>query len=249
QILAGLGNRIFLMNNVHEDQPEVFETRWSLSYLRGPLTRNQIKSLMDVRKAQPLPSSQEPASRGGREAAAVSPPSKGSVAETSSSVTTTQRPVLPAEVPQYFVALRGNQPASNSLHYRPLLFGCSKVYYSDPKKGVDSEQNISYLAQISDGPVSVDWQQASQVDLVESDLEKTAAQEAVYEAVPSEASKLKSYENWKRLLAEALYRSQKLDLFLSPALEQLSKPGESERDFRVRLQQAAREERDQRVEK
>ena len=44
QMLAGLGNRVFLLNNVHEDAPEVFETRWAMSYLRGPLTRTQIKS-------------------------------------------------------------------------------------------------------------------------------------------------------------------------------------------------------------
>ena len=39
QILAGLGSRVFLMNNVHEDQPVVFKTRWALSFLRGPLSR------------------------------------------------------------------------------------------------------------------------------------------------------------------------------------------------------------------
>jgi len=37
---------------------------------------------------------------------------------------------------------------------------------------------------------------------------------------------------------------QKLELFHCPSLDQLSKPGESERDFRIRLQQAAREARD-----
>ncbi len=52
QTLAGLSNRIFLMNNVHDDGPEVFETRWVMSYLRGPLTRKQIKSLMDPIKGQ-----------------------------------------------------------------------------------------------------------------------------------------------------------------------------------------------------
>ncbi len=36
QTLAALGSRVFLLNNVHEDAPEVFETRWALSYLRGP---------------------------------------------------------------------------------------------------------------------------------------------------------------------------------------------------------------------
>jgi hypothetical protein len=53
QTLAGLGNRIFLMNNVHEDAPEVFESRWALSYLRGPLTREQIKKLGGA--ANPVP--------------------------------------------------------------------------------------------------------------------------------------------------------------------------------------------------
>src|SRR6185312_11384940 len=52
QTLAGLSNRIFLLNNVHEDGSEVFETRWAMSYLRGPLTRKQIKALMDPIKTQ-----------------------------------------------------------------------------------------------------------------------------------------------------------------------------------------------------
>lgn len=51
RILAGLGSRVFLMNNVHEDKPVVFHTRWAMSYLAGPLSRGKIKQLMDpVRK-------------------------------------------------------------------------------------------------------------------------------------------------------------------------------------------------------
>ena len=50
RLLSGLGNRVFLMNNVHDDEPIVFETRWVLSYLRGPLTREQIQTLMAPRK-------------------------------------------------------------------------------------------------------------------------------------------------------------------------------------------------------
>ncbi|HEX9028748.1 MAG TPA: DUF87 domain-containing protein, partial [Anaerolineales bacterium] len=41
KVISGLGNRIFLMNNTHEDAPEVFQSRWALSYLRGPITRDQ----------------------------------------------------------------------------------------------------------------------------------------------------------------------------------------------------------------
>ena len=43
ETLAGLGSRVFLMNNVHDDQPVVFHTRWAMSYLRGPLTRTHIE--------------------------------------------------------------------------------------------------------------------------------------------------------------------------------------------------------------
>jgi hypothetical protein len=51
KILSTLGSRVFLMNNIHEDAPEIFQSRWDLSYLRGPLTRDQIKTLMDPLKA------------------------------------------------------------------------------------------------------------------------------------------------------------------------------------------------------
>jgi hypothetical protein len=50
-MLGRIKARTFLMNNVHEDRPELFETRWTLSYLFGPLARGQIKSLMAERKA------------------------------------------------------------------------------------------------------------------------------------------------------------------------------------------------------
>ncbi|HYY54128.1 MAG TPA: hypothetical protein VFA01_02005 [Candidatus Dormibacteraeota bacterium] len=55
KLLAGLTSRVFLMNNVHEDAPGVLESRWSMSYLRGPLTREQIKRLMEGRRPQLAP--------------------------------------------------------------------------------------------------------------------------------------------------------------------------------------------------
>jgi DNA helicase HerA-like ATPase len=245
QILAGLGNRIFLMNNVHEDHPEVFQSRWTLSYLRGPLTRNQIKALRESDKSQTSPLSR-PVKQSSQSNQPVDVPrmSEAEASGLESSGTSNQPPVLPASIPQYFIALRGDQPGGSTLRYRATLFGSCKVYYSDPKKSVDTEQTLSYVAEVTDGPVSVDWQRASQVDLAESDLEKTS-QTAVFEALPSEAGKAKNYESWKRSLADAVYRAQKLELLRSASAEQLSKPGETERDFRTRLQQTAREARDQ----
>ena len=48
--LSGMKSRVFLMHNVHEEEPVLFHTRWAMSYLRGPLTRSQIQTLMSARK-------------------------------------------------------------------------------------------------------------------------------------------------------------------------------------------------------
>jgi hypothetical protein len=249
QILSGLGNRIFLMNNVHEDAPEVFETRWALSYLRGPLTRNQIKTLMEPRKSA---SAAAPVKQ---IVASVSPPTPAPgptrVAKPAAVATEPagQHPVLPPDIPQYFVPARGIQPDDSKLYYVPMLLGCAKVYFVDAKSALDIGQDVCYLSPITDSAVAVHWEEARQVDFTESDLEKAPAEGALYAPLPPQAGKAKSFEAWERSFADRLYRAQKLEMFRSPGLNQLSKPGESERDFRVRLQQAAREQRDQWAEK
>lgn len=75
--LAGLGSRVFLMNNVHEDQPVVFHTRWAMSYLAGPLARGKIKELMD-----PLRERYEPQADETKETAAEEEPEKNAEKET-----------------------------------------------------------------------------------------------------------------------------------------------------------------------
>ena len=148
QTLAGLGNRVFLMNNVNDDAPTVFETRWAMSYLRGPLTRTQIKQLMDPKRrdGQPAgvasgPSVSSPAPVA---AEAVEPRTEVPQAPAASS-----RPVLPSGVPQVFIPVRSNQPPGSTLLYRPTVLGSANVYYSDPKKGLDVNQPVVFDAKLS----------------------------------------------------------------------------------------------------
>ena len=70
-LLSGLSQRIFLMNNVHEDGPVVFESRWAMSYLRGPLTRDQIKKLMDGKRPATTTASRAPTGTAGSASDAV----------------------------------------------------------------------------------------------------------------------------------------------------------------------------------
>lgn len=228
QTLAGLGNRIFLMNNVHEDQPIVFETRWCLSYLRGPLTRTQIKALMDPRRTE---------QRG------LKTESKTSASRTQSSALNA-RPMLPPDIPQHFVPLRGNKPEGSELVYAPMLLGSSQTRFSDSKSGVDTTQDLTVLAPIVEGPVVVDWDKSTAADLAVADLEREPAEGAQFLPLPTSAGKAKSYADWTKDFGGWLFRTQKVELFKSPSTKEVSQPGESERDFRVRLQQTGRECRD-----
>jgi hypothetical protein len=224
QILAGLGNRVFLLNNVHEDEPVLFETRWTLSYLRGPLARPEIERLMHGRKAAPDAPVAAPA-KPPAEAAAAAPP------------------VLPPEVVQYFVPL-----SSGVLHYEPRVLGAAEVMFTDSKLGLNEVRDVLYAAPVTDSPVPVDWSSAEAVETPIDSLEKQPAEGATFADLPAAAAKPKNYPAWQKSFALWLYQTQTLELFRSPSLKEVSKIGESERDFRIRLQQRAREERDARAE-
>ena len=252
QILAGLSNRIFLLNNVHEDAPEVFESRWAMSYLRGPLTRTQIKSLMDPLKGQATtpaiasPAAAQPVVTTSVSSAPTATPVAAAAAAAVS--TASARPVLPPEVSQYFVPVRGEGTSGAVLTYQPMVLGAAEIHYSKSKT-TELSQELTMLANIGDGPIAVDWDQATSADLPVQDLEGAPADGAQFGNLPSAASKAKNYESWKKDFAGWVYRNQRVELFESSSLDLVSNPGESERDFRVRLQQLGREKRDATVDK
>src|SRR6266849_5061529 len=213
QLLAGLGNRVFLMNNVHEDAPEVFQTRWTLSYLRGPLTRTQIKTLMEPVKLSGYR---------GKGIEGYQQPEGSQSRYPATPLSLNQRPMLPPDVPQHFIPVRGSQPSGSALIYQPMLLGASQVRVSDSKTGVDVTQNVTVLAPISDGAVAVDWDRAVEAGLAVADLESSPADGAQFGAVPSAASKAKSYETWNKDFSGWLFRTQKVDLFKSPSTKEVS---------------------------
>ncbi|WP_169942213.1 DUF87 domain-containing protein [Campylobacter sp. RM15925] len=51
-LISNLAKRNFLVKNIHEDGLSVISTRWALSYLKGPLSREQISNLMQDKKTQ-----------------------------------------------------------------------------------------------------------------------------------------------------------------------------------------------------
>jgi len=243
--MAGLGNRVFLMNNVHDDAPVVFETRWAMSYLRGPLTRSQIKILMDPIKAakKTTPAAPKPATQ------AAYPEAAPHIISKSLGVETGSRPILPPKLAQYFIPVRGSQPAGQSLFYQPVIISAGSIHFSNVKSGINTIKDVQYRVLVTDNPIAVDWDTATEFEFSLNDLEQTPAGSAAFDNLPAIAMKSESYTFWNKEFAGWLYRMQVLDIWKSPGTKEFSKVGESERDFRIRLQQEAREHRDDASEK
>ena len=232
RIISNLNNRVFLLNNTHEDAPEVFQTRWALSYLRGPLTRDQIKTLMGPVKE-------------GKPAAAVSMPVPPSAMAAQSS---SQLPSLPPGVQQFFIPARGSAPSGSNLLYQPRILGAARISYSDSKTKLDTSQSVVYVTPVTDNAIPVLWEAAEEIDVPATDLEKSPHSGAQFDTLPSSAGQNKNYPGWEKDFSTWLYGYQRLDLLQSPSLNATSNPGEDEREFRIRLSQLAREHRDEMVE-
>jgi hypothetical protein len=243
RILSGLSSRVFLMNNVHEDHPVVFESRWVMSYLRGPLTRGQIKSLMDARRGTAAPTAATKAPAAASQPAATKSP-RATEPAAAASTGAGQRPLLSPDVPQHFVPARGGAPAGCTLLYQPMLIGSAQVRVSDTKNKIDVSRDVTVLTPITSEAVPVAWDQATTVGFTPGELTPAPEGDAVFADLPAGAGKKKSYDGWSKEFAGWLLQSQKIELLRCPSLKAVSKPDESERDFRVRLQESTRQDRD-----
>jgi hypothetical protein len=238
--LAGLSNRVFLMNNVHDDLPLVFESRWCMSYLRGPLTRNQIKLLMDPLKQNKA----NPPSVNSQADSVNSQPDLTAKINTIGPVKPGNRPVLPPQVKQYYIPVRTPQPSSHILFYLPAIIAAATIHFADAEIGVNLNKSILYLAEVPADLKSIDWSTIAEINIQLNDLEPTTVEPAHYGELPQVALSPQSYIYWFNNINDWLYQNQRINLLKSPAMLEYSRFDESERDFRVRLQQKAREHRD-----
>jgi hypothetical protein len=242
-LLSRLGNRVFLMNNTHEDKPEIFQTRWALSYLRGPLTRDQIKILMDPIKASGS------ISMGGSPTPMTATASTVAATAVAATANATQPSALPPDVPAYYLPTRGSAPSGSRLLYQPKILGAAKINFSDPKARIDQSEAKVFVTPVTDNAIPVVWEDADEINFSATDLEKSPQANAVFGELPSAAAQSKNYATWNREFSNWLYGTQKVELFASPSMRLVSQPGETEAEFRIRLQQSAREQRDEMVNK
>lgn len=216
--LAGLERRRFYVHSVHEPEPLVLESRWTMSYLRGPLTREEIRKLSAAtpKATTPLPV-KAPVASADRAAA---------------------RPVLPPGIPEVFFPTTKPSPV-----YRPLVVGAARVSFEDAKTGLDFTREVMFVTPATDGPVPLRWEDAKWAGQVPArELGTEPAAGARFLELPAPLLVAKSYAAWSKELVAWLARTQGIARWRSEKVWSL--PNEDERVFRARLAQTAREARD-----
>ena len=238
RVLSGLSSRVFLMNNVNDAAPTVFETRWAMSYLRGPLTREQIRTVMAPRKAAAIAAAPMPARPA--PSAAV-----GQVSNASAGSAGSDRPVLPPYITQFFVPCGTARSGEARLVYTPMAVGIVSMVFTNTKLGVNHPRVVTRLAEIEPRLGTAEWAAGEDLDLAPGDFGAEPEGAAMFTPMPPAASKAKTFEAWERSLKSWLAQTAQLDLLQSAQTGAMSAPEETERDFRVRLQTSTREQRDQ----
>jgi hypothetical protein len=255
RILSSLQKRTFFLHNVHDEAPVIFQTRWAMSYLRGPLTKEQIRLLVGPAQAGPYAKNEAPAAPAPAPAPVPSPvgpspvgpgSSRAQASPQASAVSRSGPPVLPPRVEQFFV----RPPAgATTLDYEPVLYAQASVRFADAKRAVDLSRQVRRLVPFGSGAVVVDWTSAEEADLAAEDLETAPAGPATFAALPAAAAKPASYAAWLRDFGRTLQQRESLTLLTDEITGLSSRPDESEAAFRARVQQASREVRDAEKEK
>ncbi len=221
RLLAGLRSRVFLLNNAHDDGPALFHTRWVMSYLRGPLTRQQIKLLSPADEHRAAGALDEASPRRGSAA------SKGA------------RPVLPAGIDEAFLS---DEPGT----YRPHLVASVSLHYRRASQGLDTWEERLILAPLAE---ESPWESAELFEPDALDLEHSVPDDAEFVAPPSGSIGKARFRSYAKLIKAHLYQTRPKTLWRCKALKLQSKADETKAAFFARVQLAKREKRDAAIEK
>ena len=228
--ITGLKKREFLLNNVHENSPSIFSTRWVMSYLSGPMTREQIRSLMEDNKVSPLPTIEKVAERAF--------PGKG--------VASSTKPAIAPEINEFFIE---TPKLSETTVYKPYILGIAESWYSNSTLGVQEKILFPLVTEAPPENLKPEWENAPALDISPEDLQREGTEDIPFLELPEVLAEPGNYRTWERAFQTWIRHNKPLVIFRNRSLKLASEPGEGKGDFDIRVEEAIREKRDMEVEK
>ncbi len=235
KLISTLDKRVFLLHNVHEDQPVLFHTRWAMNYLTGPLTRIQLPELNALVGADQGPTARS-ASPARQRQAGTSVPGKGAGDQTSST-----RPNVPASVEEYYLpnnlslleavdkaGISPPQEVKRQVIYKPVLLAQATIRFLKRNYNLDYDLVTTALISDPDSQGRIRWEDrlSDPIDLDALDRQAIADSRFHELTAPlNDGAKLREFEtdfqDWiYHSVTAAVRANEELKVFAGPQVSQ-----------------------------
>jgi hypothetical protein len=261
RLISTLGKRVFLLHNVNAKGPVLFQTRWAMNYLTGPLTQTQIPELNKLVGATllvPAPGgvSSQPAAtwvQGTTSQAVQSVPATAGIAGTEFSST---RPTIPTGINEYFLpnnltlsqafkAAGREFPAeasSQGLIYRPVILSQASARLVNIKYKLDIDDYKTALVENPDRRGIIRWDNYPMEQIDPAKLDKAPEPQARFAPPEVPMNDVKQMNALQKDFIEWAYRTSEVTIRGNEALKLYTGPETSEEEFRTLCANAARQE-------
>ena len=262
--IGGLQPRQFLLRDVKESAPILFRSRWAMSFLRGPVTREELKRLPGASAPTAAPFHAAPAA-----VAATSypaPPGTPAPAVAASAPPlidddTSPRPEDPPGGRAWFLdprtvfsarlegALdRFAEPAraDGTVKYRPALYARLGLRFDEERDGfaLDEEHNLLFFpieGRIPEAPL--------RIPIETHDLLVDSPVGARFVPLPEVLNEGREMTAAKKRVVADVYATEARGQWTCPPLKLSGKAGELKEDFEARCEAAVEDEVDAQLEK
>lgn len=237
-LIGDLGKRQFVLSSTKQTQPVIFETRWAMSYLRGPLTKAEVGVLTDESGGTISSGAQQPGSDDQTQVDPVTPLADDE---------TTVPPKVADGIGSYYLDPAAPWAASvgadpNGTKLAAGLIARVELLFDDTKAGVDHRETWeTVIFPISE---NIDPAQGFSVDYDDRDLLEESSRTVTYELPDAPIDTKTYFSTASRVLKDHLYRNRNVTVIKNAGLRLYSRVGESEADFLARCSAAAEDAAD-----
>ncbi len=225
KLLTNLKKRVFLLRSIHKESLELFQTRWVMSYLKGPLSKEEIKRLMKDKKGQ------------------IKKEKEISL-DTDLSGSKRKRAVISGNIRQLYDI---SDIGADEFTFFPSLFLKSRLHYYSSRYQVDKSEEI-----VCEIPLKKDMKEPDFSFCQESEEKKfktTPPSNSYFLEPPAFLSGARSLKGIEREFKDYLYQNRRLTLYRVKKLRLQSYPDESLEEFKTRVLEVLQDRKDEEIEK
>ncbi len=232
KLISDLGKREFVLHSTRATVPLVFTTRWAMSYLAGPLTREQVAGLM-----KDAPEYEPP------EAAPSAEPAPTPITDDETVVTPEIAPRIPAYHLDSAAPWAGEVGASpTSRRHEAGIVARVHLTYDDQYADVNHDEEWEAIFfPLSD---RFDASTARAVDYDDRDFRAGGPADATYVLPMAPLDKASYFTSVSTDLKNYLLRNRSVEVFKNPELKIYSRVGETRESFAERCRAAAEDAAD-----